>query len=493
MTTSLDSKLTMMSLGYEKYEWSHQWIFNGLLFIILGGICLVGSTLVEMHEWLYHGIFCLTGLLITGRILVKLRKATLIVFISDLRIICLVVFAFYFLVGAAQISFDSEEAIAKVMAEWPLSVQSVLKIDAINAIGIGLTLIIASMIRPRWLPTAVSKVGNSLPRLGYSRTILIFIVFGGFAYVKVLLNDYSANPTVISGLWRNASLLLLSVILLAMIYNGKRAALVQVVITLIAVSLSVAGFLGYSKSAFVTPLLLLFLGLGIRKNSLKICIGAVIFALIAIDFVGGAIGYARVNSIPGASLDQRWEILVRGFEQDRTNIAADDYSVWGRLNYIPAQAAAVDFYDQNIGGDDFKMIFWTIVPRFIYPEKPVMTSTGTEFYYKITGQYGSSTGMGLFANGYYNLGWIGLLITASIFGFMLAQVCAVSRLVVEKSYIILFPLVFLCFNMSAGSSGILVELIGQFVIMVATILSLLAFSVLLNLRNSPARYVWHSR
>ncbi len=101
--------------------------------------------------------------------------------------------------------------------------------------------------------------------------------------------------------------------------------------------------------------------------------------------------------------------------------------------------------------------------------------------------------MGLFANGYYNLGWIGLLITASIFGFMLAQVCAVSRLVVEKSYIILFPLVFLCFNMSAGSSGILVELIGQFVIMVATILSLLAFSVLLNLRNSPARYVWHSR
>lgn len=459
----------------------------------MGTVFLTASSVIDDDEWFYHGAFCIIGLLITGLALAEYRKKSLTAFLSEPRILSAVVFSIYFFIGALQLVLDSEEQIAQMMAQWPMTAKSVLKIDSVNTIGMGFALIVSVAIRPLWLPSIVRKVGNSVSGVGYGRLILTFLVLGGIAKVRIILNDYSGDPVVISGLWRNASLILNAVILLGMLYKGRGSTAVYVVVSFVAFFLSFIGILGFNKTAFVSPLLLLALGFGIRKNSLVISISAVILAFALADWVGDSVEYARSNKLSDSSFNGRLGHLMEGLRQTRSIHYGDGYKVWSRLNYVPAQAAALDFYDQDRGGDDFGLILWAFVPRFLYPDKPVMTSTGTEFYYKITGHYGSSTGMGLFANGYYNKGWLGVFVSALFFGFLLAQSAAVSRLVVEKSYIVLFPFVFLSFNLATGSIGILVEIIGQFVILGALIICLWFITDIFGLGTRTVKRVQNGR
>jgi hypothetical protein len=86
---------------------------------------------------------------------------------------------------------------------------------------------------------------------------------------------------------------------------------------------------------------------------------------------------------------------------------------WSRLNYANAQAFAIDAYEAGRPGDTFALAFWTFVPRFLYQQKPVMT-TGDKFNELVTENPDSKSAPGMFAEGYWNAGWLGLFVVAVV-------------------------------------------------------------------------------
>jgi hypothetical protein len=84
---------------------------------------------------------------------------------------------------------------------------------------------------------------------------------------------------------------------------------------------------------------------------------------------------------------------------------------WSRLNYANAQAFAMDAHDAGQVGDTFELAIWAFVPRILYPDKPVMT-TGDTFNELVTGNPESKSAPGMFAEGYWNAGWAGLIVVS---------------------------------------------------------------------------------
>lgn len=203
-----------------------------------------------------------------------------------------------------------------------------------------------------------------------------------------------------------------------------------------------------------------------------------ILSFILLSLIGGPVSYSRTNisSINTHSLIERISLFYSGLEAVSEGYDSANYSSWGRLSYTSAQAASIDFYNSNDGGKDATLIPWLFIPRFLAPNKPVMTDTGTEFYTKMTGNFGSSTSPGIFINGYYNLGWIGLIFGSIICGLILAEMAAISRVIILNKNYLLYPIMFSSIYIAFRVDGtILSDYIGVFVIVVYSILILLIF------------------
>jgi hypothetical protein len=109
-----------------------------------------------------------------------------------------------------------------------------------------------------------------------------------------------------------------------------------------------------------------------------------------------------INDVVSHSAHDKLETLMPGVQ-----------GWWLRLSYAHAQAFAMDAYDSGEPGDTFKLWIWVFVPRLIYPDKPV-TTTGEEFNGLLNGNYSSKSAPGMLAEGYWNSGWIGLIMVALV-------------------------------------------------------------------------------
>lgn len=420
------------------------WVWVGLQFFLLGVVSLVGSYFIEEDQWIYHGFFCVAGTMIALLRFIKYRQVNFNVFLTEHRLMFLFSFTFYFLIGASLLAFGASDDIANRMMEYAVDAPFALKIDAINAIGFGIALTVSALTRPIWLPRMVYQIGLGANKINLFKAIVIMTIIGLCAKYYVISNDFSANPEIISGLWRNASMAPLVVILVGMIYQGKNQFGIRLIAGVMALSLSVLGLLEFNKSDFLLPVMMLVGGIAIRNNSKSIFLIGTVAGFVLLATVGGAVGYSRINisSIESTSLSDRLALVEAGLEAAKQQVDSANYSAWGRISYVNSQAAALDFYDRGIGGDDFSLIPWLFVPRVLAPNKPNLTSSGSDFYYKITGFEGSSTGQGIFANGYYNLGWLGLIISAMLCGWIVMQTSAIAERIIASKALLLYPMVF---------------------------------------------------
>ena len=95
-------------------------------------------------------------------------------------------------------------------------------------------------------------------------------------------------------------------------------------------------------------------------------------------------------------------------------------SWWTRLSYANAQAFAMDGYDQASPGDSMWLAIDSIIPRFLYPNKPDIT-VGDYFNQLVTGSANSKSAPGIFAEAYWCGGWplaiFGAAYVGLFFGF----------------------------------------------------------------------------
>jgi hypothetical protein len=185
-------------------------------------------------------------------------------------------------------------------------------------------------------------------------------------------------------------------------------------------------------------------GLAWKLGVRRVIFPGIAVLVLALTMIGAPVLNAR-NFGLGERVDwrERIDFMSESLLNSSGTTLRDDYSVWSRFCYLPAQAAALDLHDAGQSENEFGLMGWVFLPRILFPEKPNITTNGPEFFAKVVGFYGSSSGQGIFVNGYYNLGWWGVIFVSIAVGCMLACTSALAAEIYRARAIIWLPMALL--------------------------------------------------
>ena len=176
-----------------------------------------------------------------------------------------------------------------------------------------------------------------------------------------------------------------------------------------------AAFLQLSKLEMLKVGIVLVLAGVLRgMRSKQIVLFGIIAFLGYIVILSPLVTYGRIKFnvmglTKGSEATQLMQDFAAGSTQgDLATILPGVQGWWARLNYANAQAFAMQAYDAKDKGNTFELIIWTLIPRALYPSKPI-TTVGDRFNELVTGNPESKSAPGMFAEGYWNAGWVGLI------------------------------------------------------------------------------------
>lgn len=449
--------------------------------IIFGGLGLIALVIVEsmgLEDWYLLGLVCGTALVYTIIVLYFAFCDGAIRLLTDPFLILVAAFSLYYLFGTLLLVIGPEDQANYVLKWYATTAQDALRITAMNLIGLAILLFVASSFNGLRIEKAVQPAIAIFNRMPMKKIFWLFSAVGFSAFLWVETTDGVVNGTI-----RQLSKLILIAVLVGTIYRGRNATFLHGLAILIALFASIMGLLSFGKLATLQPLLILLLGLYLRLHNTKMLVVLFAIMIAALMLLSKPIGEARVilMSSSDTGLLARFNILQQVF---RTT--ADDSSpggTWSRLCYTSSQVAAVDLYERGQGGNDMELLGWVFLPRALFPDKPIVTRSGVEFNVKVTGSDTSSTGMGLFVSGYYNLGWTGLIMASICAGWILAIFAAISRSVISSGSMILLPVGLLGSFMAFRIDGHFVgDYLGPFAMIIVPLLV-----VLFVLRTSSLR------
>ncbi len=301
---------------------------------------------------------------------------------------------------------------------------------------------IEAVRRPVFSGIASLRLGLIFLGLGLSYTFLIQIpiLLGRTGLVlpgtlMLMFGALNAVGTFLVALWaieRRGSAYLVVALLL----------LIQLLISLIMLE----------KTSFMMGALLVGLAFLLNKGSIVriLVLSAALGVILA--FISPAITQGRLvhTSIYGDQLggsaterlSYHWDYL-RGYRIPATRLDAGSSFI--RLNYTSPSAFVITHYDVGMGSDTIANSLYAIIPRAIWPDKPLVSAIGTDLNEMITGHSTSALGVGVFADAYWNFGWAGLLVFIPV-GIFLWWASVRARAIVEARDWLMMPFVLVVFR-----------------------------------------------
>lgn len=457
------------------------WISLSFKFIFLGFIFILLSHFTIFNSWTIHGLFCLVGLILSFIHIYRYKNRNISFLLIDHRIIFLLSFILYYLAGAALLSFGLEDEIYLRMIEFEIDPAMALRVDGINSLGFGIAILASVFIAKNFLINTIIILTKRLRNISLMKSIILISLISIPSKLAVYFFDVSNiySEENLYGIIRSLGNLTIASFYLLQFYHGRNQKKLHLIGLILAIIFSILGIISFNKTDAILPLGVTAIAYAVRSNSKIKLLIAFIFIFIFFQFIGGPIAYSRVliSNQANVSILDRIKLIEDGIESYKIGDIRSDFNWWSRISYVNSQAAAINFYNNEDGGDDFYKILWVFVPRFLAPNKPIITSTGSDFYHKITGNYGSSTGQGIFANGYYNLGYFGVIFNAIVCGFIIGRTSALSRFIMESRSYILFPIIFLGILIAYRIDGTMIaDYLGTFSIIIYVLMLLLAFS-----------------
>lgn len=423
-----------------------RWVRLAWSFLALGAAAWLFKSTAYPDRWWVHGAFCGVGLALALPTLGQVFRRGFSVVLTDHRVIFLASFSLYFLFGALLLSIGPEREAESALSFYPIGPTDAMRANAINALGFGLALLVASRSKGRGLGTLASDVAKQVSRIPSVWVIGSFLVVGASATLYRLPFDLGLRPGFPSGSVRTLGQLSLVAIFMAVASRGPSERALRSFGILLAVVLAVGGTLQFMKSEALLPIVALTGGLAMRFGSGRILPVGLAIIILAYASLGNLVDYGRVSvglSPTASTLADRWGYLQDGWRNASEIIGTSGYAYWGRLCYTPTQVASLDFQDAGDGGDGMELLPWVVVPRFLASSKPQMTRMFPELNEKISGSDLSSTAPGIFASGYYHAGWFGMLLASVLCGWVLAQTSAVARAIYTERAVLLVPLALL--------------------------------------------------
>jgi len=243
---------------------------------------------------------------------------------------------------------------------------------------------------------------------------------------------------------------------IAIIYpKNKKSTFLLVTLTLILFTFYLSQLSKYALIISIFPLFLYLMNL--VKNKISLYIIFTLVLVLVTQFIFPFIGAARYkfynkerNTI---SVNEAVEFITSGESQkNREELlilseSSNEEDFFTRLTEIGAPSYIYRLVRTNGFklGQDLGYIFYGLIPRFLWPSKPII-SRGGEFTKAITGEEEAttSTGMGAAGELYWEFGFPGIFLGMYILGYLFAQVKNNATKI--KSPIISICIYFFLFN-----------------------------------------------
>jgi hypothetical protein len=231
------------------------------------------------------------------------------------------------------------------------------------------------------------------------------------------------------------------------------------------VALEVAiSILTFEKSGVLFALIMFSLGAlrkGVTRLRLAATAGVVIAAYVLatpiVSFGREELSRTRGSIAAPAGLSERLAILA-SFFRGGAKAGDDDRIDWAlvRISYVNAAAFAVRLHDTGVPSHSLTTLPAVIVPRFLWPNKPIITQVAVDFNVSATGNEHSASSPGLFAEAYWNFGWAGVPVLMPPLGIVLTVMSAFALRVFRERSWLFFPVVALGLKMGLRVDGFFV-------------------------------------
>lgn len=391
----------------------------------------------------------------------------------------------------------------RVNTLFPITPAELLRTNLLNAVGALTMLLGFRLVRILWLGLRLKSGNGSATSAVNPKTIaLLFLIIGGAMEYFLILPHYFGHLsfTLPGVVFKLGHLYLLGLMVLAyVVAHGDRAWRIPLA-ALLVVKVSVS-FLLFSKHQLILALVLPVLGsfLGNRRTS-RLIAWALLVVLVYFS-LQNAVHYGRneiltnTGTISQATLSERAKILRTWFNEGMPALHSEQSAAewgWARLNYAHVQAFAMDHYDKGLPGQTLRYAGIVLIPRFLWPDKPIISSMGMDFYELVTGQRGtSSLGLGIFGEGYWNFGWAGVVGLGLATGAIFAILSDLALWWIRRPAFEYLPSIFIGIEMGVlGTTKLFVFMIGNvgfyvaYALLVSSLLRIVAARKRSSLRRS---------
>lgn len=355
--------------------------------------------------------------------------------------------AVYYGFGPLLYHFGTPESVWYADQFYPVGEHDLLRTNMLNAAGIAFVLL-GYQVGMAFIPrqrTAYSTIFNIIEM---KRLLFVLLVIG-ISAKYLLVIPYRMGflgwvlPGSILSISRFTSIAI--IVLFVIVHNGSINYKIPLYL-FIATELAV-GLMSWSKLEVIVVLLMILLGKFLCDPRInKFLSGCVLIGLIYIFILSPFVSFGRlfVRAEGTQSLRELSTTMSEYAQVGRLDALGqlpyvEDW--WMRLNYANAQTFVMNSYDAGNPGDTYSLIPFIVVPRVLYPEKPIMTR-GNEFNEIVTGSANNATLPGLFGEAYWNGGWLYVILSCLCLGSIFAIFTDISIRHVQECKLAYLPVVF---------------------------------------------------
>ena len=403
---------------------------------------------------------------------------------------CLLAVGTYFGFGPLVYTFGNPGTVVRLDYAFVVDDYWLFQTNLVDQVGL-LALVLGALVGSRiGLPKGLVSRLDSLSRIDARQVFLVTAAIGVVAkYVVDLPSIFHilsfTPPTSLSTLGD----LTLAAILMSGYLSASRPSYRLPFVVLLFAEVS-TNLLLNSKQAVLEAVIVAIVGLVLGTRRRAILVVAAIAVPLALTTLVPIVNESRQLGIEspssgyadavGARLDVMSEAVTRYLTGNLTGGAGSSQAWWSRLCYSPEEAFAMNEYDMGRPGSFVTDALWSFVPRFIWPEKPLI-NPGVAFSIDFDGNANNSVAAGTFGEGYWNGGWLGAVAFGLYIGLVLAILNSISNGIVTRQA---WPaMLFVVLGIRAGfriDGWFAMEYVGGIVIYLALL------SVVLALFSRPA-------
>ena len=385
--------------------------------------------------------------------------------------------AVYFGLGSIVPYIGNEATAQWVRTAYDFSEREAFKVGLITLLCV-LTVLLTAALFSSEMPTRQQRAGvwlNQNRSLTIYFAIVLLLLGSYIRYIIILPVSLGLSHFLPGSITPLTTIYAIGIYLLILYGLREDIRFVFIASVLIFIDFWIQ-LLTFAKTEVLVTLIFSYLAvlhhsITIKRILIGIALIGYIYIQIAPIVVYGRDELARINNSSVGSLDQRLNILKSYFEVGPKAVQEGDLQQGlARLCYVDYATRVVSWYDSGQPGNSLDNLAYVLIPRLLWPEKPVISAIGNDLYLATTGQEGNSTAAGLFAESYWILGWAGIPALMIPYSLIMAYLsCYCLRVMAAERWIHL-PAVLCSVYLGGRPDGtLIVDVFGKGVIVFAFI------------------------